>query len=99
MNKILLVIALLGIVLVSGCVNPITETVGETFSKIDVTYFSDTCRWDTDCLMTHCRDTDEYFCRNSIQTLREVKCLETGGMISEKNYILCGCFESVCKGK
>jgi len=99
MKKILLVVALLGIVLVSGCVNPKTETVGDDSSKIEVTYFTDTCRWDTDCLLTHCRDSTTYVCRNTIQTLREIKCQDLGGLVSDKDYSSCGCIDGVCKGK
>lgn len=102
MNKMFFAIALIGIVLISGCVNETanTETPQDTSKQVQLTYHSGECTKDTDCLVVYCRDTaEDQQCMNAVQVLTEVKCQNTGGMVSEKSYDVCGCVAGICAGK
>lgn len=103
MKKLLMAFALLGIVLVSGCTGesqPIgTNDNASNSVNIQVNLHEGACRQNTDCLLTHCELGTTYDCVNTIQTETIIKCNDLGKMVTEKNYDLCGCIDSVCKGK
>ena len=112
MKKLLIVLALIGIVFISGCTGntevieqgedfiPTDGRVGEGEQTIGYTYYEGSCIKDTNCLTVYCRDTTESkYCMNTIQVTTQVECELLGGMITEKDYNLCGCVEGICAGK
>ncbi len=105
MKKILLVLALVAIVFASGCVGG-TETAdngngnGLAEDQAQIQQHSGECRWDTDCQLANCRDTaGEVNCMSSVQILTLMKCQDLGGVVTVKDYQLCGCVEGICKTK
>ena len=98
MRKILIAIALLVIVTVSGCIQGgVTGDIIADDTIINIQYYGGECRRDSDCLVVYCRDIPEQLqCMNTVQVLTEMKCQDLGGIGSEKNYELCGCIEGIC---
>ena len=118
MKKLLIVIALIGIVFISGCTGStedITDTgieqevdspmprdtrVGEENQIVGYTYYESSCMKDDNCLTVYCRDTPESkYCMNTIHVATKVECEAFGGMITEKDYDICGCVIGICASK
>ena len=100
--KKLLIVGLVAIVLLSGCITGEEEASGDITGNIladspeVVVYTEGSCRRDTDCLLSHCRDDEVHYCMSTVQTLRNMRCEETGTLISEKDYVTCGCINNIC---
>ncbi|MBU3904636.1 MAG: hypothetical protein KJ906_00610 [Nanoarchaeota archaeon] len=99
MRKILPIFVLVLIIFVSGCTgdNATGNVILEDENKIDITYKDGTCRQDTDCLIAHCGETEDYYCMNSIQVETQMKCYQyKTKMVAEKDYEICGCVQGIC---
>lgn len=100
MKKLLIVFALLGIVLVSGCTGNATGMAITGEEDNGVVYHQDICRQDTDCTAVYCSETPEdLHCMSVPEMLQDFKCNGKGRLITMKDYDVCGCVEGICRAK
>lgn len=101
MRKLIFVIALIGVIFISGCIGDSTGmAISETESEIDsgVIYHNSECGQDTDCIMVYCSETPEdLHCMCSVDMLVEFKCTGKGRLVSIKDYVICGCKSGACQ--
>ncbi len=99
MRKLLIIFALLGIVLVSGCTGTSPTGMAITENQDNgVQYYQDVCRQDTDCVMVYCSETPEdIHCMCTADMLQEFKCYEKGRVISVRDPDVCGCVDGICR--
>ncbi len=93
MIKLFLVVLLIGVVLVSGCINENTEPTGQII-KENIIEHEGSCRQNTDCVVASCSGELDFHCMNSIQAVTEVKC--DSRLVIDKDHERCGCVEGVC---
>lgn len=101
MKKLIIAIALLGIIFVSGCVSsPTGMAVTEETQDNSVIYHDNVCRQDTDCMLVYCSETPEdLHCMCAADMLQDFKCTGKGRLITIKDSIVCGCSDGTCQQK